>query len=294
MFLHLLLYPLRTKKLWAGALLCLFCAACDDTPQLVYPSPKGYQLDRPEVRKLPIELDEISGLSYSVTDKSLYAIQDERGLLYKIQPFGKNNIERWSFGKIGDYEDVVVLNRNFYVLRSNGNISVFSFNDSGKVVGAEHPMTMVEDAEFESLYYEPNIGKLLLVCKDCPQDKKKSVSTFAFNPATNTFEFSNLTLDAEGIAGAMGQKSVKFKPSAAAIHPLTGELYVISAVNKILMVADREGRTQAVYMLPPNFYKQPEGIAFAPDGTLFISNEAADIGVADILIYKYTRPEIRK
>ncbi len=294
MFLHPFLSFLQTKKLWAGVLLVLFFTACQEAPQLVYPSPKGYQLDKPEVRKLPVELDEISGLSYVANDKSLYAIQDERGLLYKIHPFGQHNIERWAFAKGGDYEDVVVLGQKFYVLKSNGAILVFQFDPKGSVIGTEYPMTIVEDAEFESLYYEPQTGKLLLICKDCPQDKKKTVSTFAFNPATNTFEFSALTIDASGIAGAMGQKSVKFKPSAAAIHPFTGELFVVSAVNKMLVVTDRHGRTQAVYMLPPNFYKQPEGIAFAPDGTLFISNEAADIGVADILIYKYTRPEIRK
>ncbi len=261
---------------------------------MVYPSPKGYELASPEIKKLPIELDEISGITWHEKDKSLFAIQDEQGLMYKIRPYQHQNIERWRFGLPGDYEDVVLQDGKFYVLKSNGNISVFNFSDSGIVQGAEYPMNLVAGAEFEALYYEPNSRKLVLICKDCPQDKKKLVSTYQFDPATNTFENAAMTIDAEGIAGAMGQKSMKFKPSAAAIHPFDGKLYIISAVNKMLVVADRQGRTQEVYMLPPGLHKQPEGIAFAPDGTMFISNEAADVGVADILIYKYTRPELPK
>ncbi len=265
--------------------------ACNNTPKTVYPSPKGYSLASPELKKLPIELDEISGLSYSAKDTSLYAIQDERGLLYKIRPFGNHNIERWPFANSGDYEDIVLLNRTFYTLKSNGNISVFAFNDSGNVSGQEYPMTLVSGAEFETLYYEPRKSKLVLICKDCPQDKKKTISTYVFDPVTHQYDTASMTIDAEGVAGAMGQKSVKFKPSAAAVHPLTQDLYIISAVNKMLIVTDRVGRTQAVYVLPPQYFKQPEGLTFADDGTMFISNEAADIGVADILIYRYTRPE---
>ncbi len=272
-------------------LLLLSLTACNEPPRKVYPSPKGYELGEPEQKKLPIELDEISGIAYHAEDEALFAIQDETGLLYKIRPFHKENIERWRFGLSGDYEDVVLLNNKFYVLKSNGNIASFNFTDSGKVQGAEYPMNLVSGAEFESLYYEPELRKLVLICKDCPQDKKKHVSTYRFDPETRLFEAAEMTIDAEGIAGAMGQKSMKFKPSAAAVHPLTGKLFIISAVNKLLVVTDRQGRTQEVYLLPPVYHKQPEGIAFAPDGTMFISNEAADVGVADILIYQYTRPE---
>lgn len=279
---------------WVLGCVALGFAACNDAPRKVYPSPKGYELAGPEVKKLPVELDEISGIAYHNEDQALFAIQDETGLLYKIQPFQKENIERWRYGISGDYEDIVLKDGKFYVLKSNGNIAVFNFDDSGKVQGAEYPMNLVQGAEFESLYYEPAAGKLVLICKDCPQDKKKTVSTYRFDPVARAFESSEMTIDAEGIAGAMGQKSVKFKPSAAAIHPISGALYIVSAVNKMLVVADRQGRTQEVYMLPPGLHKQPEGLSFAPDGTMFISNEAADVGVADILIYKYTRPDTPK
>ena len=38
--------------------------------------------------------------------------------------------------------------------------------------------------EFETLYFDSSLNKLILVCKDCKEDNKKEVSTFAFDIAT--------------------------------------------------------------------------------------------------------------
>ena len=64
-----------------------------------------------------------------------------------------------------------------------------------------------------------------------------------------------------------------FKPSGLAFHPATGELYVLSAVRRALIVLSPEGELRAAVALPARLYPQAEGIAFAPDGTLFISSE---------------------
>ena len=87
----------------------------------------------------------------------------------------------------------------------------------------------------------------------------------------------------------MQEKKVRFKPSAAAIHPLTGRLFIISAINKVLVVADPNGNPEKIYKINPRLYKQPEGITFTPEGHLLISNESKDIGAANILIFKYNR-----
>lgn len=50
-------------------------------------SPPGYEFQDPIVVKLPLELDEISGLAYYAPDKSIFAISDEKGKLFKITPF---------------------------------------------------------------------------------------------------------------------------------------------------------------------------------------------------------------
>ena len=94
-------------------------------------------------------------------------------------------------------------------------------------------------------------------------------------------------LDVENIAEDLGAGKMKFKPSGIAIHPITKELYIISSVNKALVVAGQDGKIKDAYQLDPAVFKQPEGITFTPWGDLLISNEAAEVGSPNILIFKY-------
>lgn len=74
-------------------------------------------------------------------------------------------------------------------------------------------------------------------------------------------------------------------PSGIAVHPVTGEFYIISAVGNILMVVNRNNEIVHLEKLIPKLYKQPEGICFSPDGkTLYISNEGKQ-KQANILIF---------
>jgi hypothetical protein len=55
-------------------------------------------------------------------------------------------------------------------------------------------------------------------------------------------------------------------------------------------VTDRNGNVKEATALDKVLFKQPEGITFRPDGTMILSNEAADIGMATLLIYPYKKP----
>jgi hypothetical protein len=66
-------------------------------------------------------------------------------------------------------------------------------------------------------------------------------------------------------------------------------LYIISAINKVLVVTDVNGRFKNAVKIDEGMFKQPEGITFTPQGGMFISNEAADVGVADILYFAYNK-----
>jgi uncharacterized protein YjiK len=278
--LMLLLFPLCEA---AG------CAGNDAGRGPVFQSPQGYDLQHPYIQKLPLELDEISGLAYVDRDSSLLAINDERGWLYKIHPGKPAQLEKWAFDRGGDYEDLVVLGDTIYVLQSNGNLVVLSFLDrADSLYRVHYEFDAKSGGEFESLYWDPGLRQMTLVCKDCKQDKKKEVSRFLFQPDGH-FEMAPAALDAKGVAALIGEKSIRFKPSAAAIHPLTGELYLISAVNKLLVIAQTDGTIQQAFHLNPALYKQPEGLAFDPAGNLYISNEAAEVGLAELLILPYHR-----
>ena len=53
---------------------------------------------------------------------------------------------------------------------------------------------------------------------------------------------------------------------------------------------DSDGKLVKAYRIDPVVFKQPEGISFSPTGGMLISNESADVGVADILFYPYLKP----
>lgn len=84
----------------------------------------------------------------------------------------------------------------------------------------------------------------------------------------------------------IGSKKEIIKPSAAAINLLTKELYVLCSVNKIIFTQDQQGKIKDVIKLDPKIYKQPEGMAFTPDGYLIISNEVYLEGYATLILLK--------
>ena len=237
--------------------------------------------------KLPTELDEISGVAFYPKDTSVFAITDEVGLLYKIFLGRPHQIHKWAFSDHGDYEDILLLDSNFYVLESTGNITAFRFITADTMAQQMYPFNLGAQNEFEILYFDNYFRKLMLICKDCEVDKKKRLSTFTFDPWVLRFEQNSFAIDVERIASLAGEEKMKFKPSAAAIHPLTGEVYIVSAINKLLVVTDRHGNAKAVYKIDPGMFKQPEGITFMTNGTMIISNEAAEVGVANLLIFPY-------
>ena len=77
-----------------------------------------------------------------------------------------------------------------------------------------------------------------------------------------------------------------FEPSAAAVHPLEKRLYILASSGNLLVITDFKGKVQEVYRLNPTLYPQAEGIAFAPNGDLYISNEAK-LGKPTLLYIPY-------
>src|SRR5690606_13450064 len=84
-----------------------------------------------------------------------------------------------------------------------------------------------------------------------------------------------LVIDEEQL-GTHTQQKTSFHPSGISVHPLTQHLYIIASKGNLLVVMDTDGSILAVKSLPGNVFNQPEGICFAPDGTLYISNEGSN------------------
>jgi uncharacterized protein YjiK len=279
--------PVPCSVMAPCVLLLLLVLSCSSRVQ--YKNPPHYDLHKGKVIKLPEELNEISGLAYYAKDKSLFTESDEQGDIYKISLDHPRDIKRWKFQRKRDYEDIVLVDSTFYVLNSSGDIYAVRFtHDSIASVKYDFPIHG-QFNEFESLYFDPVHKKLVMLCKECKQEVKTDNDAYLFDP-TQAVPYSKLyTIDSRKAIDASTQKSAKFKPSAAAIHPLSGDLYIISSVNKVLVIASADGEIKEVYPIDPAMFRHPEGLAFDPAGNMYISNEAEELSPANILFFEYKK-----
>ena len=245
-----------------------------------------YDFNNPKVINLPVELDEISGIAYYAKDTSIFAIIDEDGILFKVPLLNPARYRQWRFDKRRDYEDIVMIDSTLYVLVSNGDIETVTFNGKNfNGSSSDFGKGKKSKNEFEILYQHPDSNALVMVCKDCEADAKTSVGRFNFD-YSNTKEYTpDNAFDMSRFAQKIGQEK-HLKASAAAINPITKDLYMVSSVHKVMLVIDPKGNVKEVHKLKPDIYKQPEGMAFTPAGDLIISNEFADDGLPNLLIIK--------
>jgi uncharacterized protein YjiK len=265
-----------------------FLTGCGTSDKKNFTSPPPYDLNHPVVIDLPSGLDEISGLAYYPKDTSVFAIVDEDGMFFKIYLRNQPLIKSWRFDKKHDFEDLVLHDSTFYVLISNGDVETLKFEGDSII----RKIDKFENAdkntnEFESLYYDDNFKQLVLLCKNCEDDKKKEVTAWGYMPDSQKYTTGIFAIDVKPIDKKFGEEKIHLKPSATAIDPITNELYILASVNKLLVITDRNGKVKQIHQLDPSIFNQPEGIAFTPKGDLLISNERGEKSNATILIYKY-------
>ncbi len=253
-----------------------------------FPNSAMYDLANPKVLTLPVELDEISGIAYYPKDTSVFAIIDEDGILFKIPLKNPAAFRQWKFDKKRDFEDLVLVDSTFYVLVSNGDIVTIKFNgDKLENFKTNYSEEKKNVTEFETLYKLPDSNLLVMVCKSCEQDSKKSLSafTYAYNKDSIGVYKNYRVLNMQPILEKLGVEK-HLKPSAGAINPVNGDFYLLSSIQKLLVIFAPDGSYKELYKLSPGLYKQPEGIAFTPDGDLIISNEFAQDGFGTLLLMK--------
>lgn len=257
--------------------------------QKEYTSPAGYDLSHPSTLELPAVLDEISGISFAAESDTVYAIQDERGVVFHFKPGDKRLIAA-KFAKKGDYEDVSLFNDQLVVLRSDGSLYLFPVAETNQEEAAQVKewKKILPEGEYEALYADPETHEMVVLCKQCAADKKTGkVTGYVLQWANDSlFIKNNITLDASAFSkGSSGYKGA-FKPSAIARNPRSGQWYILSSVNKMLAVADKNWQITETHTLRPSLFSQPEGMAFDKEGNLFISNERGGAGNATLLRFE--------
>lgn len=254
-----------------------------------------YKLNRPSRSYvLDKQLREISGLAYLSKNK-LLCINDEQGSIFEFDLIKKAISKKFKFAKKGDYEGVEYMGDECVVLRSDGKLYFFKNNKGLKAESVKVKTGLSHRHDTEGLAYDSSSQTLLIACKGLPhvdsiyKDQRAiyqySIVDSVLNPKPiflidqnklgKILELDDLTKFSNRILESINSSAGRsiFQPSGIAIHPISKNIYVIGSVGKLLLILNPNGKLLAVSKLKRKIFTQPEGICFAPDGTLYISTE---------------------
>ena len=226
---------------------------------------------------LPTELNEISGLTFLPNSQDIaYVVQDEEGIVFTYDLKNGNISSQFEFGPAADYEEITTDGNYFYVLESNGDIHSFPVSmdvDQGKVSTFKGKL---EKGEYESMAYDQKNKSLVVFCKSCKADKGNETLT---GYVINVLDQGDLSLnkqfsiDLKSIGNIDPKIKDSLKPSALSKRNSSEEWYLLSSVDRLILVLDDNFQTKEVHHFKKKQFEQPEGINFNNQDQMFISSE---------------------
>jgi uncharacterized protein YjiK len=279
---------IQTKcPVWSGMLLVCATTLIMGCKEQSYGSPDGYDINKPAKENLGKVLNEISGICFNNDDNTLLAISDSKEKVFQIN-VDKQKLKDYTDKVVGpdtDLEDIVKVDSSVFLLSSKGVIYEVSHK---KDTIRTYTFPSGDQNDFETLYYDPSVKSLIMVCKECPSDKGKNIrSAYRFDLSKKRFDPSAFfTFSTADVKKLLKDDNAKFDPSAACIHPVNKRLYILSSAGNLLVIADTHGKIIEAYKLNGEQFPQAEGIAFAPNGDMFITNEGKN-GAPTVQEFKY-------
>ncbi|NVM63173.1 hypothetical protein FHW88_001449 [Mucilaginibacter sp. SG538B] len=268
--------------------------SCKNKEKAIPASPTGYDLNNPVKYKMPEDLTEISGFAFhNGKNDSVYAEQDEEGFLFNLK-LGDKKANYTKFGKSGDYEDVAICREQVIMLKSDGTLFTFPFSQvrTKEVTNVQKTKGQLPEGEFEAMCADEKTSLVYVLCKHCADEKtSKSSSGYILKiQADGTLkQAGSFAIDVKEIERLADKKRVPFRPSAMAKNTFTNEWYILSSVNKMLIVTDINWEVKNVYPLSVTIFGQPEGMAFDNQRNLYISNEGDQLSAGNILKFSFKK-----
>jgi uncharacterized protein YjiK len=269
----------------------------------------GYDLGLPTRSfLLPDDLQEISAIA-AADDHTLACVQDEKGALFFFDLDQGRLVRRAKFGPGGDYEGLAKIGDDYWVLRSDGVVlRLVAAADRYEI--AETLATGLPVKEFEGLAVDGAANRFVLAPKSVAKETEERDlrPLFAFDLATRVAAKEPLitlhldeVLDAARLQGIAVptriSKRGKEKPlvrlffAEVAVHPETGDLWLLSAGDRALLVVDRNGKLRGMHFFTTEEMPQPEAATFLPNGNLVLGSEGAG-GRAVLRVYARV-PQLR-
>lgn len=228
--------------------------------------------------RLPPQLAEISGLAMT-DDQRLFAIDDERAIIYQIDYREGRLIKAFALGPElprEDFEGLAIIGRRFFLLTSDARL----FEAPEGADGERVPFTVTDtglgsECEFEGLTSAADSASLLLLCKNVRKSADIDVVTlfeWRLDAQPNALGAST-ALPVDAIRAALGTR--RLRPSGVALHPRRGTLVVVAARERALIELETGGELLNAVLLPgKKRHRQTEGIEFTAQGALLLADEA--------------------
>jgi uncharacterized protein YjiK len=242
---------------------------------------------------MPPELREISGLA--LTSRGTVLTHDDNvGRVYEIDPKTGILLKGFSLqgGVRGDFEAITIAGSDVYLMRSNGKILKFKEGpDASQVPYSIYDTGLGKECEFESMTYEPDSSRLVLVCKKFLQ-KQSSKELLIYRiplPLGDRSAITAMRVTMKDVVGANPWKN--FHPSDVNIDPFTKNYVIVASREKGLIEVTPDGEVVRSEPLPGD-HRQAEGVAITPDSLLLVSDEA-NVKPPAITLYRW-RPNAQQ
>lgn len=225
---------------------------------------------------LPRRLSEASGLVMTA-DGRLFAEEDERGVVYQLDYTNGKIVKQFSLGKFGvkgDFEDITIRGKTFYLMESGGTIYEFpEAEDGGRVEFKTYDTFLTAKNDVEGLCYDSETDCLLLLCKAyAGKGYHNYKAVYSFSLKTKSLsEKPRFLIPLEQVT--KNSDNGGFLPSAITRNPKSGTFFIIAAHGFLIIELSKDGKILAQQAINKKVNPHPEGIAFAPDLTLVLCND---------------------
>ncbi|MGV3638290.1 MAG: SdiA-regulated domain-containing protein [Flavobacteriales bacterium] len=251
-----------------------------------------YDLRKPaQVFVLPTLLTEVSALT-DVDDSTVACVHDESASVYFLSLRTGRIMDSVAFAGPADMEGLTRVGTEFFALRSDGLI--YRLGDRSSRLAVRDTFRLaIPNKNIEGLGFDERTGLVLVSPKDFIKGSKEGNDErviHAIDPQA-TMKAPRVILrlsleDLERQAAAQGiiipkekkgngqeKSTLKLRYSSVAVHPSTSHYYLLSAVDRSLLVVDRQGKLIDLVTLDAKLLPKPEGITFMANGDMWLSSE---------------------
>lgn len=255
----------------------------------------GYNLKKPsETIILPDSLKEVSGIT-AISGSQFACIQDENGIVFIYDTRLRKIVHQYVFNINGDYEGIARAGKSLYILRSDGTLyEVADYHLASSDVNTY--VTGIMTGNNEGLCLDVRNNRLLISSKsnagkgsglkdlriiygfDLKTKELSPKPAYQLYTETITAFAKEHRVNIPIIENKKGKRKAAFKlrMSDIDIHPITHEIYLISAIDHMLCVLKADGTISGIELLDPEVFNKPEGITFLSNGDMVITNEGED------------------